>query len=48
MIKEWKIEQAKRLEEKDKREEEEKIKLRESAKRELDDWYAQHSEQVSP
>ncbi len=34
------------LEEKDKAEEKEKVALLEQAKKELEDWYKQHSEQV--
>ena len=38
--------QLKRLEEKDKLEEEARVELREKAKKELEDWYKQYAEQV--
>ncbi|CAC5371216.1 Clathrin light chain B,Clathrin light chain,Clathrin light chain A [Mytilus coruscus] len=42
----WREEQQERLEQKDKEEEERKIDMRESAKKELDDWYKHHAEQL--
>ena len=47
VIKQWKEDQVKMLEDKDKAEEKAKEELKEQAKRELEDWYKQHSEQVS-
>ena len=46
MIRQWKEDQAKRLEEKDRLEEEARLALKEHAKKELEDWYTQHAEQV--
>lgn len=46
VIKKWRAEQAKHLEEKDRLEEEARVALKAQAKKELDDWYKQHSEQV--
>jgi hypothetical protein len=45
-IKNWREQQRQRLEKKDLYEEAEKKKLREQAKRELDDWYKKHNEQL--
>ena len=39
--------QAERLEEKDRLEDEARETLREAAKKELEDWYAQHAEQLT-
>ncbi|XP_021924461.1 clathrin light chain isoform X3 [Zootermopsis nevadensis] len=46
-IKKWREEQKKRLEEKDANEEKRKEELREGAKKELDEWYRHHEEQIS-
>lgn len=46
-IRKWREEQKIRLEEKDKDEEVQKGKLREQAKRELEEWYKAHEEQIS-
>jgi len=46
-IKRWREEQKKRLEKKDEEEEVKKIELREGAKKELDEWYSNHEEQVA-
>merc|ERR1711915_928829 len=46
-IKIWREEQRIRLEQKDIAEEENKNELREKAKKELEDWYKQHEEQVA-
>ncbi|KAF7283282.1 hypothetical protein GWI33_001051 [Rhynchophorus ferrugineus] len=43
----WREEQAKRLEEKDKEEEQKKLELRENAKRELEEWYKNHAEAIA-
>ncbi|KAG5866051.1 hypothetical protein JTB14_004401 [Gonioctena quinquepunctata] len=43
----WREEQVKSLEEKDKREEEKKLELREIAKKELEDWYRNHEEAIA-
>jgi len=45
-IKKWKEEQTKRLENKDREEEAAQIALKEQAKKELEDWYKGHSEQL--
>ncbi|VDI16705.1 Hypothetical predicted protein [Mytilus galloprovincialis] len=42
----WREEQQDRLEQKDKEEEQKKIDMRESAKKELDDWYKHNAEQL--
>ena len=47
VIKQWKENQVKMLQEKDKEEEKEREALKEQAKKELEDWYKQHSEQLS-
>ncbi len=47
VIKQWKENQVKMLERKDEEEEKSKEALKEQAKKELEDWYKQHSEQVS-
>ena len=47
VIKKWKEEQLKSLQEKDKLEEKACQELREKAKLELKEWYAQHAEQLS-
>ena len=47
MIKQWKENQVKMLQEKDKEEEKAREALKEQAKKELEDWYKQHSEQLS-
>ena len=47
VIKKWKEEQLKQLEAKDKLEETEKVKLRAQAKKELEEWYAQHADQLA-
>ncbi|XP_069696390.1 clathrin light chain-like isoform X10 [Periplaneta americana] len=46
-IKKWREEQKKRLEEKDANEEKRKDELREGAKKELDEWYRHHEEQIA-
>lgn len=46
-IKKWREEQKKRLEEKDANEEKRKEELREGAKRELEEWYKHHEEQIA-
>lgn len=46
-IKKWREEQKKRLEEKDANEEKRKEELREGAKKELDEWYRHHEEQIA-
>ncbi|XP_068210539.1 clathrin light chain isoform X9 [Palaemon carinicauda] len=46
-IKIWREEQRIRLEQKDIEEEENKNELREKAKKELEEWYKQHEEQVA-
>ncbi|XP_037086775.1 clathrin light chain-like isoform X5 [Pollicipes pollicipes] len=46
-IRRWREEQRQRLEEKDAEEERKKDEWRESAKKELEDWYKQHEESVS-
>ena len=46
VIKQWKENQIQLLQNKDKEEEKEKELLKEQAKKELEDWYKQHSEQV--
>lgn len=46
-IKIWREEQRIRLEQKDIAEEENKTELREKARKELEDWYKQHEEQVA-
>lgn len=46
VIKKWKEQQLKSLEQKDEAEEEAKLVLRAQAKQELDDWYKQHAEQL--
>ena len=38
--------QLKHLEEKDKKEEKERLELKKKAEKELKDWYTQHSDQV--
>merc|ERR1711923_289328 len=45
-IKVWREEQKARLEKKDAEEEQKKNELREIAKKELDDWYKHHNEQM--
>ncbi|KAL8578796.1 hypothetical protein ACOMHN_022089 [Nucella lapillus] len=45
-LKLWREEHAKRLEEKDAAEMKDKVEWKEKAKKELDDWYKHHSEQV--
>jgi hypothetical protein len=45
-IKKWRDEQKKRIETKDADEELKKREWKESAKRELDDWYKQRAEQL--
>jgi len=45
-IKIWREEQQKMLEVKDAEEETKKLELRETAKKELDDWYARYKEQI--
>ena len=47
MIKQWKEAQVIKLEAKDREEEKAKQVLKQQAKKELEDWYKQHSEQVS-
>ena len=47
VIKQWKENQVKMLERKDEEEEKSKEALKEQAKKELEDWYKQHSEQLS-
>ena len=46
VIKQWKENQIQLLQNKDQEEEKEKELLKEQAKKELEDWYKQHSEQV--
>ncbi|KAF2883675.1 hypothetical protein ILUMI_22490 [Ignelater luminosus] len=46
-IRKWREEQKTRLEEKDKEEEIKKEELRQSAKKELEDWYKHHEEQIA-
>ncbi|CAG7733078.1 unnamed protein product [Allacma fusca] len=46
-IKRWREEQKTRLEQKDDEEENKKAELREAAKKELEDWYKTHEEQVA-
>merc|ERR1719412_29039 len=46
-IKQWRQEQAKRLEEKDAKEAETMTKLREEAQQELKDWYKRYDENLS-
>lgn len=45
-IKKWREEQQKRLEEKDKEEEVKKLELQQTAKKELEEWYARYKEQI--
>uniref|UniRef100_A0A2C9K0D3 Clathrin light chain n=1 Tax=Biomphalaria glabrata TaxID=6526 RepID=A0A2C9K0D3_BIOGL len=45
-IKIWREEQKSRLEKKDIEEEKRKLELKEKAKKELDDWYKHHAEQL--
>lgn len=45
-IKKWREEQQKMLEVKDAEEEKKKTELQETAKKELDDWYARYKEQI--
>lgn len=45
-IKIWRQEQKERLERKDREEEERKGEMRENAKKELDNWYKSHAEQL--
>jgi len=47
VIKLWKENQVKMLQEKDENEEKAKEALKQQAKTELEDWYKQHSEQLS-
>merc|ERR1712001_14093 len=47
VIKQWKENQIQLLQNKDQEEEKEKELLKEQAKKELEDWYKQHSEQLS-
>merc|ERR1712109_439901 len=47
VIKLWKENQIKMLQEKDENEEKAKEALKQQAKTELEDWYKQHSEQLS-
>merc|ERR1719242_736280 len=47
VIRKWKEQQVKNLEQKDEAEEEAKLLLRAQAKKELDDWYKQHAEQLT-
>ena len=46
VIKQWKTRQVALLEQKDADEEEAKLDLRQQAKKELEAWYKQHTEQV--
>ena len=46
VIKQWKESQVKMLQTKDEEEEKAKQLLKEQAKKELEDWYKQHSEQL--
>jgi len=46
-IKRWREEQKARLEKKDEEEEKKKQEMREAAKKELDEWYSSHEEQVA-
>ena len=46
VIKQWKENQVKMLQNKDEEEEKAKQLLKEQAKKELEDWYKQHSEQL--
>jgi len=46
-IKRWREEQKKRLEKKDEEEEKKKIEMRDSARKELEEWYSNHEEQVA-
>ena len=47
VIKQWKENQVKMLQEKDQEEEKAREALKDQAKKELEDWYKQHSEQLS-
>ena len=47
VIKQWKENQVKMLQEKDQEEEKAREELKDQAKKELEDWYKQHSEQLS-
>lgn len=46
-IKRWREEQKKRLEQKDEEEEAKKGEMKEAARKELDEWYKNHDEQVA-
>jgi hypothetical protein len=46
-IKRWREEQKRRLEQKDEEEEKKKIEMRDAARKELEEWYTNHEEQVA-